>query len=109
MPLMADYEPRVTPLRRSLVEPQLIAGVEKPFAVVNATLATVFVADLHIYSYIAIAVSIHILLRRITKADPFMRRIYIKYNLQADAYDPWPHVRQRRNWRPSGFGRGMLC
>ena len=106
---MADYQQRLTPLHRSLVEPQLIGGVERPLAIVNATLALVFVADLHFYFYLVVAVGLHLVLRRITRADPFTRKIYIKYNLQGDVYDPWPHARLRRGKRPAGFGRGMLC
>ena len=96
-------------VHRSLIEPQLIAGVEKPFAVVNFTLAVVFVAELHLWFYLPIGVGAHLVLRHLTRRDPFTRAAYIRYNRQADAYDPWPHARMRRGTRPPGWGRGVLC
>lgn len=102
-------ERRVSPLHQSLVEPLLIAGVEKPFAIVNATLSIALVGDLHMFGWLPIAVLAHLILRRITLGDPFTRQIYVKYNRQADSYDPWPHVRTQRGRRPLGFGRAMAC
>ncbi len=100
---------RISPLHQSLVEPLLIAGVEKPFAIVNATLTIALVGDLHMFGWLPIAVLAHLILRRITQDDPFTRQIYVKYNRQADSYDPWPHVRTSRGRRPPGFGRAMAC
>ncbi len=100
---------RVSPLHQSLVEPLLIAGVEKPFAIVNATLTIALVGDLHMFGWLPIAVLAHLILRRITQDDPFTRQIYVKYNRQADSYDPWSHVRTSRGRRPVGFGRAMAC
>ncbi len=100
---------RVSPLHQSLVEPLLIARVEKPFAIVNATLTIALVGDLHMFGWLPIAVLAHLILRRITRDDPFTRQIYVKYNRQADSYDPWPHVRTSRGRRPIGFGRAMAC
>lgn len=102
-------EGRISPLHQSLVEPLLIAGVEKPFAIVNATLTIALVGDLRMFGWLPIALLIHLILRRITLDDPFTRQIYVKYNRQADSYDPWPHVRAYRGQRPLGFGRAMAC
>lgn len=102
-------EKRCTPVYRSLVEPLLIAGVEKPFAIVNATLAIALVGDLHLYGWIPLSVLAHMILRRITLDDPFTRQIYVKYNRQPESYDPWVHLRGRRGHRPEGFGRDMAC
>lgn len=101
--------PRVNRLHAALVEPLLIAGVEKPFAIVNATMAIALVGDLHLYGWIPLAVLAHLVLRRITQDDPFTRQIYVKYNQQGDRYEPWPHVRGHRGRRPEGFGRVMAC
>ncbi len=100
---------RISPLHQSLVEPLLIAGVEKPFAIVNATLTIALVGDLRMFGWLPIALLAHLILRRITRDDPFTRQIYVKYNRQADSYDPWPHVRTVRGKRPIGFGRAMPC
>jgi len=106
----SGHEGRVTVVYGVLLEPQLVAGVEKPFAIMNATLAAVFVLDLHVWCYVPVAAGIHFLLRHATRHDPFMRPIYIRYNRQADAYDPWCHARiDRCRARPRGWGRGTLC
>lgn len=102
-------ERRVTPLYQALVEPLLIAGVEKPFAIVNATLAVMMVGDLKFYAWLPVAVMAHMLLRHITREDPFTRLVYVRYNRQADGYAPWPKVRAIRGLRPLGFGRGLAC
>ncbi len=96
-------------MHSSLVEPLLIAGVEKPFAIVNATLAIALVGDLHLYGWIPLSVLVHLVLRRITLDDPFTRQIYVKYNRQPESYDPWPHCRGRKGLRPEGFGKRLAC
>ncbi|NDU86596.1 MAG: hypothetical protein G3I09_00205 [Ferrovum sp.] len=100
---------RLSPCYSCLWEPLLIAGVEKPFAIVNATLAIALVGDLHFYGWLGVALLIHGFLRHITADDPFMRQIYARYNRQADSYDPWPHAGSGRGKRPAGWGRGLVC
>ncbi len=107
--MILSAERRNTILHQALVEPMLIAGVEKPFAIVNATLAIALVGDLHLYGWIPLSILTHWILRRITADDPFTRQIYIKYNRQPDSYDPWHHARGHRGLRPQGFGRHMAC
>jgi type IV secretory pathway TrbD component len=101
---------RATRVHAALLEPQLVAGVERPLAILNATVCGVFVLDLHVWCYLPVAMGIHWLLRRATRQDPFMRPIYARYVRQADAYDPWPHaVSARGSNRPRPVGRGLLC
>jgi type IV secretion system protein VirB3 len=100
---------RITPLYQALVEPLLIAGVEKPFAIVNFTLGVLMVGDLKLYAWLPLAIMAHLLLRHITREDPFTRQIYVRYNRQSDRYVPWPKVRGGRGLRPQGFGRGLPC
>lgn len=101
---------RTTVVHAALLEPQLVGGVERPLAILNATVAGVFVLDLHVWCYLPVAVGIHWLLRRATRQDPFMRPIYARYARQADAYDPWPHAaRSGGPVRPRPVGRGLLC
>lgn len=80
---------RISPVARVLTEPCLILGVEKPFAITNFTLAMVLVGELHLFFFAGVAVLTHLVLRRITRGDPFTRTAYIRYNLQADTYEPW--------------------
>lgn len=100
---------RMTPLYQPLVEPLLIAGVEKPFAIVNFTLAVLMAGDLKFYAWLPLAILAHLVLRHITREDPFTRLIYVRYNRQADHYMPWPKVRVSLGLRPQGFGRGLPC
>jgi type IV secretion system protein TrbD len=100
---------RETQFERALIQPRLIMGVEWGFALVNGILAYNMVMNLKIWWFIAISVLIHMVLRFVSKRDPMMRQVYIRYNRQHDRYDPWPRVKQRYNHRPDGMGKGMLC
>ncbi len=100
---------RTSVLHESLVSPLLIAGVEKPFVIVNVTLTLVLVADLHMLGWLPLSVLAHMFLMHMTREDPFTRRIYIRYNRQADSYEPWPHARTLGRGRPSGFSKGVPC
>ena len=104
-----DHELRATAVYRSLLEIKTIGGVEDRLAIMNGTFAIAIVVGLGLWPYIALAAALHLILARITRRDPFSRRIYMRYNTQADRYDPWPHARQRHGRRPQGFGRGTLC
>ncbi|MDE3021451.1 MAG: VirB3 family type IV secretion system protein [Pseudomonadota bacterium] len=106
---MTGYVPRQTRVHKSLLEIQTLAGVERRLAIFNWTLAAVFVLGAGMVSYLAVAFILHAFLRWITRKDPYLRLIYIRYNRQADEYDPWPHATQKQNRRPHGFGRGHLC
>jgi len=100
---------RRSPCHRCLWEPLLIGGVEKPFAIVNATLAIALVGDLHFYGWLLVAALFHGVMRHLTASDPFLRQIYARYNWQADQYVPWPPVSGLRGRRPVGWGRGLAC
>jgi len=103
------YQPRSTPIHHSLMEIKTIAGVERRIAIVNVTIAAALTMAMHVWGYVVAAVLLHVVLAYLTKRDPFLRLIYIRYNTQADTYDPWPHAVQRTGHRPYGFGRGALC
>ena len=94
---------------RVLTEPCLILGVEKPFAIVNFTLAMVIGGELHLWGFLLINLAVHLTLRRITRRDPFARQIYIRYNLQGDRYMPWIQSRLRQGRRPFDAALGVLC
>jgi len=100
---------RLTPVTRVLTEPCLILGVEKPFAIANFTLSMVLVGELHLFGFLLVSLGIHLVLRRVTRGDPFARSAYVRYNLQADHYEPWirPHLRQGR--RPALLARDLSC
>lgn len=100
---------RTTPVHKSLLEIKTIGGAEAKLAIFNGTLTAVCVMGLKIWPFIFMGIAVHLVLVRLTKNDPFLRQIYIRYNRQAFTYDPWPHAVQRYNQRPLGFCRGVLC
>ena len=69
----------------------------------------VLAGELHMAAYLPVAVLVHLALARITRHDPYTRQVYVRYNLQADTYDPWiqPRVRSRRGL--SGGRCNPLC
>lgn len=100
---------RVTPVYGVLVQPLLIAGVEKPFAIVNVTLGLVMAGELHFYGWLILTLLTHAWLKKMTKNDSFTRKIYIKYNRQGDVYESWLDVHSRRTKRPAGYGWRVSC
>ncbi|MBU6460732.1 MAG: VirB3 family type IV secretion system protein [Proteobacteria bacterium] len=106
---MSNRRLRQSRVHRSLLEIHTLAGVERRLAILNWTIAAVFVLGAGFILYLAVALLLHGLLRWMTRKDPYLRMIYVRYNTQADDYDPWPHALQRQTCRPRGFGRGLLC
>lgn len=103
------YLPRATPVRLSLLEVKTIAGVEDRLAILNATFALAIVMGTGLWPWLAVALALHVLAARLTRYDPYLRRIYIRFARQADRYDPWPRVAPACARRPPGFGRDLLC
>lgn len=106
--LLMEYQPRVTPIHPSLLEPRLFAGVERSLAIMNGTLTMVMVMGLQIVAYIAVGILFHLIFAYITKIDDKYVKAYLLYNKQADVYQPWPMANQKINERPFGYGRGLL-
>ncbi|MBC7779631.1 MAG: VirB3 family type IV secretion system protein [Proteobacteria bacterium] len=104
-----EYRPRATVVRASLLEVKTIAGVEDRLAILNATFALAIVMGLGLWPYLMIALLLHLLAARLTRRDPYLRRIYVRFAQQGDRYDPWPRVAPKRARRPPGFGRTLLC
>jgi type IV secretory pathway TrbD component len=100
---------RVTPVARVLTEPCLILGVEKPFAITNFTLAMILAGELHLFAFLVVSLCVHLVLRRATCRDPFTRKVYIRYNLQADRYDPWLPPSQRLSRLAPALGVCQQC
>ena len=103
------YEPRVTVVHKSLLEAQLIGGVEKSMAIMNGTIALAFCLGLNNLYYLPFAFILHYLMVWGYRKDPEFRAIYLRYTVLGEIYDPWPHLKMKTNARPKGFGQGMLC
>lgn len=106
---MIDYVPRYTRVYRCLNEVKSLAGGERGLVISNTTLAAATVMAFKSFLWLPIAVGIQAFLVWLYKKDPMSRLIYIRYNAQADRYDPWPSADTEVNSRPDGFDKGNLC
>jgi len=106
---MFDYIPRVTKIHRCLNQVKSLAGAERGFVIVNATICLATVMGLKTLIWVPVAFAIHIFLVWLFKNDPMTRLIYKRYNQQGDRYDPWPRANVEINDRPEGFDKGNLC
>lgn len=57
------------PIHRSLMEPVLIAGVPREVAIINLTLAGIFVVALHLIYTSLFFLILHVILAHLTKKD----------------------------------------
>ena len=105
-----------------LTRADLVAGIEPRLWVFNIGLGWLFfmmIAMMELglkHTLMAALVLVfvmfvfHWFLRALCRRDSLARAAYtLKYQYQADTYDPWPHTKLKRNPRPYGFGRGTLC
>jgi len=103
------YEPRATVVHKSLLEIKTLAGVEKKMAILNGTMAATLTMGMNQPGFLGLAVGLHFFLMWVTKKDPFTIKVYARYALLGDVYDPWPKRTNKRNPRPDGFGKNLLC
>lgn len=103
-----EYQPRSTAVHKSLHEVKTIGGVEDKLAILNVTFTAAFVMGMTMWQLIPVGIMAHLFLAWLTKKDPWTRKVYMRYSVQADMYDPWPHAVQKRGHRPVGFARGAL-
>lgn len=95
-------------MRTGLLRPMLLAGVEPRLFLLNVGVMTVMLVLLNAWYWIILAWMLHQALKALTRSDPAARHIYIRYQQQADHYEPWPESRPRSGLRPQGAGRGRL-
>jgi type IV secretion system protein VirB3 len=106
---MASYEHRSTPVHLSLLEVKKIGGVEARMAIMNGTMAAAITVGGKTLAFLPLAFVLHWFLRWVTKSDPHIIKVYMRYRLFGDIYDPWPRRAMVTNERPQGFSRGLLC
>lgn len=104
-----SYEPRASAVHKSLLEIKTYGGVEKGMAVANGTLAAALGMGTEEPAFLLLAIAVHFFLMWLTKKDPFTVKVYMRYAKMGDIYDPWPKRTMKRNARPEGFGKGLLC
>lgn len=95
-------------VRIGLTTPVLVAGAEPRLIMLNMGILVFMFMILHAWWWIGVTWIVHQALKALAKSDPFARLIYIRYQMQANRYEPWPDARPRRGLRPLGAGRGRL-
>lgn len=78
-------------------------------AILNGTLGAALVMGTEQLAFVGLTVALHFFLMWMTKKDPYTIKVYARYATLADIYDPWPRKNQKRNTRPEGFGKNLLC
>jgi|GEM_PF-1481634 len=93
-----------------LAEPALIYGVEPKLLLVNVGLGVFFFVLFKFYAlfWVPLGWVLHYVLKVMTKHDPHMRLIYVRYAVQADRYEAWPDPSPRLGHRPLHWGRGVV-
>jgi type IV secretory pathway TrbD component len=100
---------RISRVYQALEAPRVLAGADYSLCMINVGVLLFMIMSLRLWFWIPIAGIIHLLLRQLTGGDPHMRKIYIRYSMQANRYDPWPQPVQKRGFRPQGFGKDSIC
>ena len=93
---------------QSMAQPPLVAGVEPRLMVLNVGVGFVVTFLFKWWFLVGAVWLIHHALKALSKNDPFVRRIYVLYQRQADRYEPWPELTPRRGLRPLNIGRGIV-
>jgi len=101
-----------TKVRQGLTEQFLVAGVEPRLLMLNVGFFLfIFLLFRSIPAVVVtwglIALLAHMAMKPMSKADPFLRRIYLRYSQQANRYEPWPTDDGARSRRPTDFGMGV--
>lgn len=104
-----EYIPRVSPVHKSLHLRKTIAGVESRLAILNGTFALTATFALESPFPLVVAIGAHYVLRYLTKSEPNLMLIYMRYRTLGDIYDPWARRNMSQHARPKGFGKGLLC
>lgn len=104
-----EHQARYSVLHRSLNEVETAGGVDKKLAISNATIWIAMFMGTHFWGSIPLGVATHYFFRYVTRNEPLIIPIYMKWVKQRDQYDPWVHASSTRNERPEGAGKGNLC
>lgn len=83
-----------------------VLGVEHRMFYINAAIAVIFAVSLRSWRLAIINVVLHLFAILVTRKDPDLFKVYMRYRLQADYYRAWVSPRGwLRNRRPVGFNR----
>lgn len=92
-----------------LIEPRTMLRIDRRLAIAVIMVPFMLFQLLHIYWLILLVLPGWLFAWLGTKDDVDVFNIYVKYRNQGDAYAPRQVLPQKRNLRPEGFARGVLC
>lgn len=90
-------------------EPSSFMGVETKLFQLNLAIGFFMALMLKLLWWIPLVFIFHFILKWVSKEEPKIREIYIKYQFQGDHYEPWGGIPPFSNKRPIGFGRNESC
>lgn len=93
----------------SFTEPSRLLGVETKLFQLNVFIGMIVILMAQFIWWLIAMVVFHFILQWVTKREPRMREIYLKYQFQGDRYEPWGGIPPKNNKRPTGFGRNESC
>lgn len=91
-----------------LAEPILVMGAEPRLLMLNVGFLILMLMIFKAWWWPIATWIIHQALKSMSKSDPFVRRVYLMYQRQADRYEPFPEGNPRRGLRPADMGRGVV-
>jgi type IV secretion system protein VirB3 len=92
----------------AILHPMTTLGVDDWLFTLNLLQCMYIGAATRWSGWLIVSVGFHFGLMLVTKLKPNLIDCYLKYSRQANRYDPYPNINQRRGLRPVGFGRGVL-
>ncbi|WP_176026142.1 VirB3 family type IV secretion system protein [Robbsia andropogonis] len=92
-----------------LIEPRTMLRIDRRLAIAVIMVPFMLFQLLHIYWLIILIGPGWLFAWFGTKDDVDIFNIYVHYRNQGDSYVPRQVLPQKRNLRPEGFARGVLC
>ena len=97
-------------VKKSLLTEMTTFGVDDWLFVINIQIFLVLAVGLRIFSWAAVAVAFHLVLMVVTKYQPRVLFVYLKYIRQSPAYKTWLGAYMKRGQRPQWLlkSRGLV-
>lgn len=94
-----------TPVKKGLLTELTTLGVDDWLFVANVEIALIMGVGLRFYMWFVLAVFLHFVLMIVTRLQPNILLVYIRYMRQSSAYAGTWSPLQKRCLRPMGWGR----
>jgi type IV secretion system protein TrbD len=105
----AKVEDLSVELEKSMIEKKQIVLLDHRLVVVFVVIVFLFAAVFHWYWILLAYPVLHFIFWLVCRNDPDTLDVYFRYSRQSRIYVPRQGLKQKRNLRPEGFGRGTIC